>query len=157
MSSRQGVIQELFCIATLALLHFLLGFFLRRFRTSTHIHMAQPRILYCHCTYAKVVPEETKEQVLEHLADADFPFEAVADLCEMSARKDPALQRLAQTGEIKIAACYPRAVRWLFESAKAPLSENAEIFNMREQKTGEICREMLGEHYSQTDNTETEI
>ena len=135
------------------LLHFLLGFFLQRASVHfSHFQMAQPRILYCYCTYAKVVPEETKEQVLEHLADSEIPFEAVADLCEMSARKDPALQRLAQSGEIKIAACYPRAVRWLFESAKAPLSEDAEIFNMREQKAGEISREMLGEDYSETDN-----
>ena len=91
---------------------------------------------------------------MEHLADSDVPFEAVADLCEMSARKDPSLQRLAQSGDIKIAACYPRAVRWLFESAKAPLSEEAEIYNMREQKAGEISREMLGDDYSESD-TET--
>ena len=93
---------------------------------------------------------------MEHLSDADIPFEAVADLCEMSARKDPALLRLAQCGEIKIAACFPRAVRWLFQSAKAPLSEKAEIYNMRELKAGEICREMLGEHYSENDPTETQ-
>ena len=51
--------------------------------------MPESRILYCHCAYAKVVPEETKEQVLEQLADSGVAFEAVADLCEMSARKDP--------------------------------------------------------------------
>ena len=33
--------------------------------------------------------------VLRQLCDSGQSFEAVADLCEMSARKDPALQRLA--------------------------------------------------------------
>jgi hypothetical protein len=106
--------------------------------------MSRARILYCHCAYAKVVPEETKEQVLEQLSDSGVSFEAVADLCEMSARKDPALLRLARGGDIKVAACFPRAVKWLFQSAGAPLGEGAEIFNMREQKAGEICRACLG-------------
>lgn len=122
--------------------------------------MSQPRILYCHCTYAKVVPEETKEQVLEQLSDSGVAFESVADLCEMSARKDPALQRLAQGGAIKVAACYPRAVKWLFKSAGAPLDDGAEILNMREQNAGEICRACLdgidgmgGETSNQNDET----
>ncbi|HEY1111819.1 MAG TPA: hypothetical protein VGE76_24400, partial [Opitutaceae bacterium] len=60
-------------------------------------------------------------------------FEAVADLCEMAARKDPALKRLASGGCVKIAACYPRAVKWLFSSAGAPLTPaNTEVLNMRE-------------------------
>ena len=65
------------------------------------------RILYCHCTYAQVVPKATKEAVLEKLCASGVNFEACADLCEMSARKDPALKRLAEGHSIKIAACYP--------------------------------------------------
>src|SRR5262245_42704293 len=80
-----------------------------------------PRILYCHCTYAQVVPKEVKEAVLKSLCTSQQPFEAVADLCEMSARRDPELKRLAEGGALKIAACYPRAVKWLFAAAKAPL------------------------------------
>src|SRR5947207_1102274 len=78
-----------------------------------------PRILYCNCTYAQVVSKEVKEAVLRHLCESGVPFEAVADLCEMSARKDPALQRFSQCGDLKVAACFPRAVKWLFASAKA--------------------------------------
>ena len=107
--------------------------------------MAESRILYCHCAYAKVVPEETKEQGLERLADSGVAFEAVADLCEMSARKDPALKRLAEGGALKVAACYPRAVRWLFQSADANLNGNSEILNMRDSKAGEVCRALLEE------------
>src|SRR5438477_7657231 len=97
------------------------------------------RILYCHCSYAQVVPKEVKEAVLKKLCDSGVSFEAVADLCEMSARQDPALQRLAGGECVKIAACYPRAVKWLFASAKAPLTPDAtEVLNMRVQPADEV-------------------
>jgi len=52
--------------------------------------MTKPaRILYCNCTYAQVVPKEVKEAVLKKLCESGVAFEAVADLCEMSARQDP--------------------------------------------------------------------
>ena len=104
--------------------------------------MTQPRILYCHCNYAQVVPREVKEAVLKQLCESGVAFEAVADLCEMSARKDPSLQRLADGtgGPVKIAACFPRAVKWLFASAQAPLKpELTEVLNMRAQTAAEIC------------------
>ncbi|MCI0747869.1 MAG: hypothetical protein L0Y58_20875 [Verrucomicrobia subdivision 3 bacterium] len=102
--------------------------------------MSTPRILYCHCAYAQVVPREVKEAVLRKLCDGKVDFEAVADLCEMSARRDPGLQRLAEGSEIKIAACYPRAVKWLFAAAGAPLPKNGtEVLNMRVQTADEVC------------------
>jgi hypothetical protein len=99
-----------------------------------------PRILFCNCTYAQVVPKEVKEAVLKKLCDSGLAFDAVADLCEMSARRDPALKRLAEGGAVKIAACYPRAVKWLFHAAKADLSfDSAEVLNMRVQIAEEVC------------------
>lgn len=93
-----------------------------------------PRILYCHCAYAKVVPPEVKTAVLDGLAEANVAFDAVPDLCEMAARGDARLRELAALdGEpLHIAACYPRAVRWLFASAGAALPEHsAQVWNMR--------------------------
>src|SRR4029434_10526408 len=102
----------------------------------------QPRILYCHCAYAQVVPKEVKEAVLRRLSEAGIAFEAVADLCEMSARRDRTLQRLAgeDAGDgLKIAACFPRAVKWLFAAANAPLNPQAtEVLNMRVQSADEV-------------------
>jgi hypothetical protein len=93
---------------------------------------SQPRIVYCHCAYAQVVPQEVKQHVLRVLTESDMSFEAVADLCEMAARRDPCLHSIAGGGPVRIAACYPRAVRWLFSSAEAPLAETGvEIVNMR--------------------------
>ena len=51
----------------------------------------RPAILNCHCTYAQVVPTEVKEAVLRKLCESGGSFEAVADLCEMSARGQEAL------------------------------------------------------------------
>ena len=101
--------------------------------------MSAPRILYCHCTHAQVVPKEVKEAVLKKLCDSGVSFEAVADLCEMSARQDSALKRLAEGDCIKIAACYPRAVKWLFHTANAPLpTGGTEVLNMRVQTADEV-------------------
>jgi len=104
--------------------------------------MQPAKILYCNCTYAQVVPKEVKAAVLEKLCSSGVAFEAVADLCEMSARRDPALQRLAE-GSVKIAACYPRAVKWLFAAAKAPLDlQSAEVLNMRVASAEEVTERL---------------
>lgn len=104
----------------------------------------RPRILYCHCAYAKVVPTDVKTAVLDRLAAAGVDFEAVPDLCEMAARGDERLAEFARDGSVRIAACYPRAVRWLFASAAAPLREtDVRIFNMRTQTADEICEGIL--------------
>ena len=110
----------------------------------------KPRILFCHCNYAQVVAPEVKTGVLQKLCASGRAFEAVADLCEMSARRDPALKRLAD-GEapVKVAACYPRAVKWLFGSCKAPLDgKHTEVVNMRELSADDATKALLNEAVS---------
>ena len=103
-----------------------------------------PRILYCHCAYANVVPKDVKNEVLRRLADSGRPFDAVADLCEMSARSDPALKRLAEAGPVRIAACFPRAVQWLFHAAGTALpDEGVEVLNMRQQSAEDVTEALL--------------
>jgi hypothetical protein len=98
------------------------------------------RILYCHCQYAQVVPPEVKEAVLRRLVESGVAFDAVADLCEMSARQDPSLRRLVNGSAVKIAACFPRAVKWLFHTAGADLPlDQAEVLNMRVQSAEEVA------------------
>jgi hypothetical protein len=111
--------------------------------------MKPPAILYCHCQYARVLPEEVKQAVLRKLCESGQPFEAVADLCELSARKDPALARLTATGPVKIAACFPRALKWLFASANAPLSlENTEVVNLRALTSEQACAALFSAEIS---------
>ena len=103
-----------------------------------------PSILYCHCQYAQVVPKEVKEAVLRKLCESGVAFEAVADLCEMAARRDPAMARLAAGGAVKIAACFPRAVKGLFHQAGADLpADGAEVLNMRVQSAAEVIVALL--------------
>ena len=105
-----------------------------------------PSILYCHCQYAQVVPKDVKDAVLRKLCESGAAFEAVADLCEMSARRDPALARLAGGGPVKIAACFPRAVKWLFHQAGAPLPPGtAEVLNMRTLSAEDVGTRLLAE------------
>ncbi len=96
------------------------------------------RILYCHCAYAKVVPAEVKREVLRRLGRSDVPFDAVPDLCEMTARKDEALAAHEDDPELEIVACYPRAVRWLYHGAGRTLAEETRVHNMREAGADEI-------------------
>jgi hypothetical protein len=106
-------------------------------------------VLFCNCTYAKVIPPEVKSRVLEKLSGSKVDFHAVADLCDMSARRDPALQRIAESGNLRIAACFPRAVRWLFHAAGAPLgAEGVEVLNMRTERAEDIISRLLPEDSS---------
>ena len=103
-----------------------------------------PRILYCHCQYAQVVPPEVKREVLRKLCDSGVEFEAVPDLCEMSARRDPMLARLATGQGIKVAACFPRAVKWLFAAGGAPMPvESCQVLNMRALPAAEIVEALF--------------
>ena len=103
------------------------------------------RILYCHCAYAQVVPKAVKEEVLRRIGESGVAFDAVPDLCEMSARRDPALAQLAAGGGVKIAACYPRAVKWLFHAAGAPLpDQGVDVVNMRTEPAESVVTAVLG-------------
>ena len=108
--------------------------------------MSKPAILYCHCQYAQVVPKEVKETVLRRLCESGVAFDAVADLCEMSARRDPALQQLAANGAVKIAACFPRAVKGLFHQCNADLApDRTEVLNMRTLTADGICARLAAD------------
>ena len=103
-------------------------------------------ILYCHCAFARVVPDETKNAVLEGLARAGVEFDAVPDLCQMAAAGDARLTELANAAPMHIAACYPRAVKWLFASAGVNVdASGAVIHNMRVSSPSDVLRGVLGE------------
>lgn len=100
-------------------------------------------IVYCHCAYARVIPPEVKTEVLTRLASSSVEWDSVPDLCEMSARHDGHLTTLAAQGALRIAACYPRAVRSLFVAAGSPLPPETQILNMRTEAPGSIVDSLL--------------
>jgi hypothetical protein len=84
--------------------------------------------------------------VLKQLGDSEVAFDAVADLCRLSAEKSKTLQRLSDSDDLRIAACYPRAVRALFEAAGYPLPEaGVSIHNMRQENPAQIVAGLLSE------------
>ena len=108
------------------------------------VSKAAPKILYCHCQYAQIVPKDVKETVLRKLCESGVAFDAVADLCEMAARRDPALAQLSASGELKIAACFPRAVKGLFHQCNADLQPTkTEVLNMRTQTADDVMARLL--------------
>lgn len=102
-----------------------------------------PRVVYCHCAFARVLPPEVKLATLEKLAASGIEFDCVSDLCESSARRDPLLSELSQSTGLRIAACYPRAVHGLFTAAGCSLPANAEIVNLRVLNAEEAATQLL--------------
>lgn len=107
--------------------------------------------IYCNCTYYQFIPNGVKEKVLNALKSSGTEFEAVADLCQMCARRDPELQRWAQRKSIRIIACYRRAIKWLFCAAGAPLPETGvEFLNMRCDSAEKIVSSLPGSSADKT-------
>ncbi len=76
----------------------------------------------CSCSHAKVIPPDVLGAVRAAMAAAGLDMVETEDLCRLAAQQDPKLCDWAG-GEVVIAACYPRAVRWLFAAGGAPLDE----------------------------------
>lgn len=92
--------------------------------------------IYCHCAYYQIIPDSVKAAVLNAIKAAGVEFEAVPDLCRMCAKRDPRLKDWTNAESLRIFACYPRAVRWLFHAGGAPLPlQGVEFVNMR---TGQV-------------------
>ena len=102
------------------------------------------RVVYCHCAYVNVVPSAVRDAVLGKLCASGVEVEAAVDLCELSAKRDPRLAELAADAT-HVIACYPRAVRWLFEAGGAPLPDGVEVLNMRAQEAEAIVEAAGGD------------
>ena len=108
--------------------------------------MAVPtRILYCHCAYARIIPPQVKTEVLTRLSSSNVEWDSVPDLCEMAARRDAHIATLISGGALRIAACYPRVVRSLFQAAGSPLPAETQILNMRTETPERIIQGLLEE------------
>ena len=115
-----------------------------------------PKILYCHCAYAQVMPLRTREAVLKALQASGVAFEAVADLCELAAQRDPRLKEWSAE-PIRIAACFPRTVKWLFHLGQAELPNDTMILNMRNQGANEIIESLLGDGQDESGEVDKDV
>ena len=102
----------------------------------------KPRILFCHCNYAQVVPEEVKGRVLKSLCESGQAFEAVADLCEMAARRDPALKRLA-AGDAPVLMSYSSDGTPMLTSHTVTAKVKGKTVRSRHKRSSELLIERL--------------
>ena len=117
-----------------------------------------PLILYCRCAYSQIIPDEVKCAVLNALTEAGVEFEAVPDLCELAARHDPVLGRWANADAIKVIACFPRAVKWLFHAGGAPLQGGrVEFLNMRTDSIESILDSLSECEGSATEHRDSDL
>lgn len=101
-------------------------------------------MVFCSCAYYETIPQVAKEHIFTSLRDAGVAVEAVADLCGMAANRHSRLRHWARAEPLSVVACFPRAVRWLFEAAGTPLNpERTRLFNMRTQSPEEILDAIL--------------
>ena len=110
--------------------------------------------IYCNCSYYDLIPNRTREAVLDAMISSGLEFEAVSDLCSLCANHDPVLQKWAEAGKIQIIACFPRTIKWLFNAGKTQLPmQNVTFFNMRIQPPEEIITGLVSD---QTQKNATE-
>ncbi len=103
--------------------------------------MPEPtNILYCRCSFADALPKAVKDEVLRGLVGRGVQFQAVTDLCALSAAKDPRLARMFGEGRGVIIACHERAVRWLLEYAGVSCGDGIKLLNMRARPAAEILQ-----------------
>ena len=104
------------------------------------------RVVFCTCAHYDLISQDSREYVYRHLRDSGVEFEAVADMCGLAAQNPLVLQQWARAESLKIIACFPRTVRWLFHFARAPLpSARVEIYNLRRRSAEEIAAQLSGE------------
>jgi NAD-dependent dihydropyrimidine dehydrogenase PreA subunit len=105
----------------------------------------QSRIVVCCCAHYERVPREAVERVLGALQGRDMPVEVVPDLCGMAADRDPRLANWARADALHLVACYPRALKWLFNAAGAPLAaDRARYSNLRVQPAEDVLAGLFG-------------
>ncbi len=101
-------------------------------------------VVVCECANAGLLNPRAVRLVSDGLKAEGVQLHTVADLCELTARRDSLLGRLAAEGSLTVMACYPRAVKWLFSAAGAPLPPDARLVNLRRELPDSAITAALG-------------
>ena len=107
--------------------------------------MSEQTVVYCHCTFANVIPAEVKNAALAEIIASGLNSQAVPDLCQMAAEGDERLGVIAAAEETTVVACYQRAVKGLFDRAGYPLKlddDAVTVLNMREHDADGIVEQL---------------
>jgi len=101
------------------------------------------KIVLCRCAWVDRVSPQAVAAVEEGLTEAGVAFEIVPDLCGLAAAGDGRLADWTGSDDLRIIACYPRTLRWLFDWAGAPLPAGAVLVNLRTTAPAEAVAAVL--------------
>lgn len=100
-------------------------------------------ILFCHCVHHHTLPEAMRRAVREAVAARGIPIVDVPDLCGVCADGAAALKEtLSQAERVAVAACHPRALRWLLHAAGCALPPDTQFLNLRTASTPELLAQV---------------
>lgn len=99
-------------------------------------------LLICACQRARVYPEASLDALTQRLNQAGVDFQVVPDLCKLVGRRDSRLADWSQN-DLAVVACHPRAVKWLFDAAGAPLPPDSDLYNLRGQPAESISEAIV--------------
>lgn len=107
----------------------------------------QPNVIFCQCVYSEGLFSDVKQAVLEGLNQAGVVFEAVPDLCKLSANKALCLKNWTKHNKLTVIGCFPRTIKWLFHAGDAAFSPDFELtcLNMHTQSPEAIVQAVLGQ------------
>ena len=88
-------------------------------------------VLVCLCGHYDFIDAALRDRLLGRLEAVGAPVVLVDDLCAAAVRGQSVLAEAAAAGRVRIAACHPRAVRWLFEFAGLEWPQDADVLNLR--------------------------
>lgn len=98
-------------------------------------------LIYCNCG-AGIISDEKKSRLSEAFKPLGVDIYELHDLCAFSLNEKDFLYKLdKEYDKTLIAACYPRAVKAMFEQNKVQLN-NYKVFNFRETDTEQITAEI---------------
>ncbi len=97
------------------------------------------KVVFCNCG-GKLIGDERLVDISAYLKQMDHPFDEISDLCGCAVEKKEEIRLLySSVDQIMIIACYPRAVKRLFEfcGIDNPRS-NLSYLNIRELSNNQI-------------------
>jgi len=101
------------------------------------------KVLLCRCSNGGVIPRNREAEILAGLRKGGVEVMESADLCAMAATRDDSLREVARDPDLRVIACQPRAVEWLFHMAGAPLAgKEGVVLDARSREASEILDEL---------------
>lgn len=100
------------------------------------------KILYCECEYCDIIEKRKKQSILSALTSSGMELVTIPDLCQVAAKERTLLEDIAASGELAVVACFPRAVKALFDFAGLGKKVKLRVFNMRTSSASEILAKL---------------